>query len=106
MNADAATLGTGCALGLQGTRRAGFFGKVDDPTGHKGHFLLSRTPDDLSFPIQGKRLLVKSFPDPNRPGFAIDLSIIAALPHQMATQRGPIDVQLRAKRHLAGPDLR
>jgi len=36
---------------------------------------------------------VKVFADPNRPGFAIDLQVAAAFPHQMAAQIGPIDVE-------------
>ncbi len=93
MDAHTASFRTGSALGLQGALGAGLFGKVDDPTGHKGHFLLSRTANDLPFPIKGKRLLVKAFADPNWPGFAIHFQIIAALSHQMAAQIRPINVQ-------------
>src|SRR6266446_411425 len=52
MNADAAPLGTGGALDLQGTLRADLFGKVDDATKHKRHLLRSRAPDELLFPVQ------------------------------------------------------
>src|SRR5438105_14213850 len=94
MDTDTTTLGTGGALGVQRTLRTGLFGKVDHTTRHKRHFLRSRTADDLPFPIQGKGLLVKVGALANRPGFAIHLQIVAAFSHQMATQIGPIDVQL------------
>jgi hypothetical protein len=90
MNALAPPSGTGGASGLQRALGAGLFGKVDDPTRDKGHFLLSRTTDLLPFPAQGKRLLGKAFALTNRSGFAIHLQLVAALPHQMAAQIGPM----------------
>jgi hypothetical protein len=93
MDTDTASLGTGRALGFQRALGTGVFGKVDHPTRHKGHFLRSRTADHLPFPIQGKGLLVKAFAFANRPSFAIHLQVVAAFPHQMAAQIGPVDVQ-------------
>ena len=93
MDTHTAPFGTGGALGFQRALGTGVFGKVNHAAGHKGHFLLSRTADDLSFPIQDKGLFVKAFAFANGPGFAIHLQVIAPLPHEMATQIGPIDVQ-------------
>src|SRR5260370_2129702 len=93
MDADTASLGTGGALSLQRALGTGVFGKVDHPTRDKGHLLLGRTPDDLPLPVQRKGLLVKALPRANRPSFTIDLQLVRALPNQMTTQIGPIDVQ-------------
>jgi hypothetical protein len=93
MDADTASFGTGRALGFQRTLGTGLFGKVDHAAGNKGHLLFSRTTDELPFPIQRKGLLVKAFALANGPGEALHLQLIAALPHQMATQIGPINVQ-------------
>jgi hypothetical protein len=68
--------------------------EVDDPTRLKRHFLLSRTANRLPTPIQDERLLVKVLPFAHGPGFARDLKFSAALTHQMATQIGPVDMQL------------
>ena len=93
MNADAASFGNGGALRSQRTLRAGFFGKVNHTAKHKGHLLACWTSDRLPLPIQGKPLLGKVLPFANRPSFAIDLQLIPPLPHQMATQIGPVDVE-------------
>jgi hypothetical protein len=78
MDADASPSGTGRTLRSQGTLRADLFGKMDDATGHKRHFLRSWTANDLSFPVQGERVLVKVFSLANRPSFAIDFQLVAA----------------------------
>ena len=57
---------------------------LDHGTRYKGHLLRSRTPDDLSFPVQGKGLLVKLLPVTNGPGLAIHLKLVTALAHQVA----------------------
>src|SRR5260370_19851403 len=93
MDTHAASFRTGRALCFQRTLGTGVFGKMNDPTRHKGHFLFSWTKDDLLFPIQGKRLLGKALAVPNRPSFAIDLQLVASLTHQMAAQIGPVDMQ-------------
>src|SRR2546421_12671326 len=95
MDADTTTLSTGGALGFQRTLCTGLFGKVNHAARHKRHFLRSWTANELPLPIQeDKGLLVKVCALANRPGFAIHLQIVAALAYQMATQIGPIDVQL------------
>jgi len=66
---------------------------MDNAAGHKRHFLLSRTADDLPFPVQGKRLLVKVFPFANWPSFAIDVEVVTAFSHEMATHIAPVDVE-------------
>ncbi len=93
MDTHAASFCTGRALVFQRALGTGVFGKMNDATRHKGHFLFSWTADDLPFPIQGKRLLGKALPFANRPGFTIDLQLIAALTNQVAAQIGPINVQ-------------
>src|SRR5215469_4197255 len=93
MNAHAASLGTGGALGFQRTLGACVFGEVDNPARLERHFLLSRTPNHLPVPIEGKRLLREVFPLANRPGFAIDFHFITPLMHEMATQIAPVDVE-------------
>jgi hypothetical protein len=93
MDADTTSFATGGALGFQGALSAGRLGKMDHATGHKGHLLSSRTLDGLPWPVQDKRLLVKVLAFANRPSFAIDLQLVAALSHPMTTQIGPINVQ-------------
>ena len=95
MDAHTAALGTGGALLFEWALSTSLFGKVDDPTGHKRHLLLSRAPDDLPFPIQRQRLLGKALALAHWPSFAIHFQIFAALPHHMATYIGPVDMQFR-----------
>src|SRR5260370_948612 len=102
MDTHTASFYTGGALLFQWALSAGLFRKVDDPTGNKGHLLFSRTTDDLPFPIQCKRLLGKAFPLTHWPGFAIHFQIVAAFPHQMATQIGSVDMQRRSGSVLQG----
>src|SRR5947209_6505492 len=54
VNTHAAPFCAGCALSFQRALSADTFGKVDGPTRCKGHFLPSRTTNDLSVPIEGK----------------------------------------------------
>src|SRR5690242_20036871 len=93
MNAQTASPRTGSATSPQGTPCAGFFRKVNNPAGLKRHFLLSRTPNHLPFPIEGQRLLGKALPLADRPRFAIDLHVIRALAHQMAAQIPSVDME-------------
>ena len=73
--------------------RADLFGNVDDPTGHKGHLLLSRTTDDSLLPMEDKDWFGKVFTLAHRLGFAIHFQVVAAFPHEMAAQIRPVDVQ-------------
>src|SRR6266852_2050448 len=93
MDADTASLGTGSALSLQRALGTDVLGKVDHPTRDKRHLLPGRTADELPLPVQHKGLLVKALPLANRPGFTRHLQVVTALPHQMATQIGSVNVQ-------------
>src|SRR6266702_7479980 len=93
MDAHTPSFRTAGALRFQGTLGTDLFGEMDHRTSNKGHLLLSRTPDDLPFPVQDKGLLVKLFAFAHWPGFAVDRKLVAAFAHQMAAQIGPIDVQ-------------
>jgi hypothetical protein len=49
-------------LGFQRTLNANVFGKMNEVTGYKEHFLFSGTTDQLSISIQSERLLRKALP--------------------------------------------
>jgi hypothetical protein len=93
MNAHTAAIGTRGALRFQRTLGADLFRVVDCSTRLKRHLLPSRASNEATFPIQGKRLLVKVFSLAHRLGFAIYFQLITALLHQMATQLGAIDME-------------
>src|SRR5215472_7538763 len=108
MNAHTAAFGAGGALHPQWTLSAYLFGEVDDPTGLKGHFLLSRTANRVTLPIKNTCLLVKMLALVDRPGFTIDFEFITPLPHEMTTQIAPVDVELlytHALRLQVGADV-
>ena len=50
VNTDATPFRAGRALGFQRTLGADVFWKMNNSTGHKGHFLLRWTANDLPFP--------------------------------------------------------
>ena len=78
---------------------------MDHTTGHKGHFPLGGTLNDLSFPIQDEGLLVEALVIANWPSFAIDFQIVAALTNQMAAQIRSVDMQFLQGSPLAEPNL-
>lgn len=93
MNTHAAPFRAGCTLGFQRTLSADICGKVNDPAGHKRHFLFRWTTNHLPIPIEGERLLGKTFSLANWPSFAINLQLIVAFTHQMTTQIGAINME-------------
>ena len=92
MNTHTAFLGTGGALGFQGTLGTRLFGKMDHTAGNKRHLLLGRALNDLSFPVQKKGLLVESFVVANWPGFTIHFQGVAAFTNQMIAQLSSVDM--------------